>query len=84
MREDLDETSSGLGPDGYPGNYGTSWVVAVELLPDGPQASVLMTYGPGDQLALFGAGPLRTARFDEAASAADPDLRSEDGVQDER
>jgi acyl-homoserine-lactone acylase len=77
-------SSSGLGPDGYPVNYGTSWVMAVELLPEGPQADVLMTYGPGDQLALFAAGTLRPARFDEAAIAADPDLRSEDVVQDER
>jgi acyl-homoserine-lactone acylase len=75
-------STSGLGPDGYPVDYGTSWIMAVDLLPTGPEADVLLTYGPGDQLALFGVGTLRPALFTDDAIAADPDLVTEDVVQD--
>jgi len=79
-------SGTGLGPDGYPVNYGTSWVMSVELRPEGPVADVLMTYGPpraadgvigpdsDDQLVRFGQGALRPALFDDAAISEDPDL----------
>lgn len=69
----------------YPVNYGTSWVMAVELLPTGPVADVLMTYGPGadgapgdDQLSMFARGALRPALFEPSAIAADPRLEIEE------
>lgn len=72
---------TGLGPGGYPVNYGTSWVMAVDLQPAGPDAQVLMTYGPsrdpdgaGSQLALFARGELRAALFDDEEIRADPNL----------
>ena len=72
---------TGLGPGGYPINYGTSWVMAVDLTPSGPDARVLMTYGPsrdpggaGSQLALFAEGELRAALFDDEEIRADPNL----------
>jgi acyl-homoserine-lactone acylase len=75
---------SGLGADGYPINFGTSWIMVVDLDRAAPAADVLMTYGPprspdatgpdDDQLALFAAGRLRPALFDSEAIAADPNL----------
>ena len=60
--------------DGYPINYGTSWIMVVDLERTGPTADVLMTYGPDDQMSMFGRGELRPALFDDAAIAADPNL----------
>ncbi len=78
---------TGLGPGGYPIDYGTSWVMVVELQPGGPAADVLMTYGPprtegaagpdDDQLQMFARGVLRPALLTEEEIAADPDLRVE-------
>jgi len=69
---------TGLGPGGYPINYGTSWVMVVDLERGGPEADVLLTYGPGDQLALFGRRQLRHALFEDEEIRADPDLVVED------
>lgn len=58
----------------YPVNYGTSWVMSVDLLHGGPDAAVLLTYGPGDQLERFARGELRPALFDDEQIQADPAL----------
>jgi acyl-homoserine-lactone acylase len=67
-------TPGGLGAGGYPVNYGTSWVMAVDLERGGPDADVLLTYGPGDQLERFGRGQLRHALFEDEEIRADPEL----------
>lgn len=77
-------SGTGLGADGYAVDYGTSWVMAVDLLPGGPEADVLLTYGPprtegasspdDDQLQLYARGVLRPALFRDEDIAADPDL----------
>jgi acyl-homoserine-lactone acylase len=84
-------SKSGLGKGGYPIDYGTSFVMAVDLTRDGPHADVLLTYGNSsdpasphhrDQLDAFAAGRLRPARFTAADIAADqaahPDLPTDD------
>lgn len=78
-------SDSGLTADGYPVNYGTSWLMAVEFLPGGPAADVLLAYGPprrpgadgpdDDPLAMLVADRLRPALFREADVLADPDLQ---------
>jgi len=78
-------SATGLGPDGYPVDYGTSWLMAVDLLPTGPVAEVLLTYGPGDDLSRFaGGGDLRPALFEAEDIASDPDLHTQDVIQDEK
>jgi acyl-homoserine-lactone acylase len=72
----------------YPVNFGSSFVMAVDLDPkSGPRANVLLTYGNSsdpasphyrDQLAMFAAGRTRPARFTAADVNADPDLKTED------
>lgn len=81
---------SGLGKGGYPINYGTSWVMAVDLQPAGPDAQVLMTYGPsrdpdggGSQLALFATGTLRAALFEDEEIRADPNLSVDELTSEE-
>ena len=68
----------------YPVNYGTSFVLAVELTPAGRTVKALLTYGNSsdpaspwyrDQLAAFGRGELRTVPLTDAAIAADPAYR---------
>jgi acyl-homoserine-lactone acylase len=55
---------SALRGSGYPVNNGTSWLMAVQFTPTGPDARVLLTYGPtGDRSSpLFSAD---TKRFSE-------------------
>jgi len=78
---------SGLAAGGWTINYGTSFVMTVELTADGPHADVLLTYGNSsdpasphyrDQLDEFAAGRLRPARFTDAEIAADPGLVTEE------
>ncbi|MCE9577278.1 MAG: penicillin acylase family protein [Deltaproteobacteria bacterium] len=79
---------SGLTADGWPVNYGTSFVMAVDLDPKaGTHADVLLTYGNSgdpasphyrDQLGSFAAGALRPARTTDAEIAADPGVTTED------
>jgi acyl-homoserine-lactone acylase len=67
---------------GYPINYGTSFLMAVELTEDGPRARTLLTYGetgdPGlagfsSQMVDFAQKRWKTVRFTRADIAADPD-----------
>lgn len=68
---------------GYPVNYGTSFVMALEFTPQGPQADALLTYSQSDdqdspyftdQTELFSRGAWRPVRFSEADIQADPEL----------
>jgi len=78
---------SGLTAHGYPVNFGTSFVMAVDLTPAGPTAGVLLTYGNSgdpasphfrDQLDAFARGQLRPARFTAAQVAADPGVTTDE------
>jgi acyl-homoserine-lactone acylase len=59
-----DAPGSTLRAGTYPINNGTSWLMAVQFTPEGPDARVLLTYGPtGDRASpLFSAD---TARFSD-------------------
>jgi acyl-homoserine-lactone acylase len=77
------------GPDsgtGTPpaGAFGTSFLMAVELTPDGPRTHTLLTYGEStnpasphytDQTRLFSRKQWVTERFTQAEIADDPALK---------
>ncbi|WP_433420572.1 penicillin acylase family protein [Microtetraspora malaysiensis] len=76
-----------LGADGrYPEvDTGSSFMMAVELTPDGPHARTVLTYSQSanpasphhtDQTVVFSRGQWVTGRFTEAEIAADPHLRT--------
>ncbi len=77
--------ATGLTKDGYVVNYGSSFVMALELGADGPRGQAFLTYGESDdpasahfadQTALFSGGQWRPLVFTEADIAADPLLRT--------
>ncbi|NUP01414.1 MAG: peptidase S45 [Nonomuraea sp.] len=79
-------TGGPLGADGrYPDvDTGSSFMMAVELTPEGPRTRTVLTYSlsadptsphHADQTALFSRGQWVTERFTEAEIAADPRLR---------
>jgi acyl-homoserine-lactone acylase len=87
QRRGQPRSDTGLDAGGWPVNYGTSFVMAVELGPDTPRADVLLTYGNStdpaspryrDQLEAFAASRLRPARFTETDIAADRGLVTEE------
>jgi len=72
-----------LTSEGYPINYGTSFIMALEYTDSGPRALALLTYSqsgdPGsprsfDQTALFSAKKWRPILFTEEQIRADPEL----------
>jgi acyl-homoserine-lactone acylase len=72
---------------GYPINYGTSFLMAVELTDEGPRARTILTYGetgdpelPGfsSQMEDFAQKRWKPVRFTQADIAADPDARVEE------
>ncbi|MCG5218201.1 penicillin acylase family protein [Streptosporangium soli] len=76
-----------LGPDGRYSEVdtGSSFMMAVELTPDGPRTRTILTYSLSanpasphhtDQTVLFSRGQWVTGRFTEAEIAADPHLRT--------
>lgn len=76
-------------PRSEPGliNYGSSFILAVELTPAGRTVKALLTYGNSsdpaspwyrDQLTAFARGELRTVPLTDAAIAADPEHRVEE------
>ncbi|RSN09366.1 peptidase S45 [Nonomuraea sp. WAC 01424] len=78
--------SGPLGKDGrYPDvNTGSSFMMAVELTPDGPRTRTILTYSlsadtssphHADQTALFSRGGWVTERFTDAEIRSDPRLR---------
>jgi acyl-homoserine-lactone acylase len=75
---------SGLTERGYPINYGSSFVLVLELTDAGPRARGLMTYGSSSdpdsadaraQMPRWGEKRLRDLRFTQADIEADPALR---------
>ncbi|MBK9032607.1 MAG: penicillin acylase family protein [Myxococcales bacterium] len=71
----------------YPVNFGSSFILAVELTPTARTVKALLTYGNSsdpaspwyrDQLAAFGRGELRAVPLTDAAIAADPAYRLEE------
>lgn len=78
------------GPLGTDGRYpevdtGSSFLMAVELTPDGPRTRTVLTYSlsanpssphHADQTALFSRGQWVTGRFTDAEIAADPQLKT--------
>jgi acyl-homoserine-lactone acylase len=79
-RASVVHSGTDLTQDGYQINYGNSWVMAVEMTPDGPEARAVMTYSQSedprsehfsDQTTLYGQGSLRPVLFREADIAAD-------------
>jgi acyl-homoserine-lactone acylase len=76
--------TAGLTERGYVINYGSSFVMAVEMLPDGPRGEAFLTYSQSedprsphfrDQTELFSQKQWRPLLFREADIAADPNLR---------
>ncbi len=74
---------TGLSGGGYQVNYGTSFLMAVEITPDGPRAVGLLAYGQaGDAISphhhdgtgAFAAKRLRPLLFTDAEIDSDPDL----------
>ncbi|MSP92942.1 MAG: acylase [Myxococcales bacterium] len=79
--------ATALTKDGYPVNYGSSFVMALHFTDTGPVAKAVLTYSNAanpkskhfsDQTeALVQTGKWRDALFTEAAIAADPELKTE-------
>ena len=76
-------SNTGLGSGGYQVTYGTSFLMAVEVTPDGPRAKGILAYGqsedwssPGaaESVRAYAAGEMRPMRFTDAEIEADPDL----------
>lgn len=74
---------TGLRQGGYPVGYGNSYILAVQLTDEGPQAQAVMAYSQSadpasphydDQTLLYGAGGSHAVRFTEADILADPTL----------
>ncbi len=74
---------TGLRHGGYQVTYGTSFLMAVELLPDGPRAIGVLAYGQRDDpesadtkasICAYAAGEMRPLRFTDAEIEADPEL----------
>ena len=74
---------TGLHEGGYPVIYGTSFLMVVELTPDGPEARGLLAYGQSGekdaersiaQIEAYAAKALRPLRFRDADIDADPEL----------
>ena len=80
-------SNSGLAVgDGYPINYGSSFVMACMLTADGPKAKAILTYGQSsdplspqftDQATLFSQRKFRDMPFSAAEVAADPNLTTQ-------
>jgi acyl-homoserine-lactone acylase len=76
---------TGLTAEGYVVNFGSSFVMALEIGKDGPRGQAFLSYSESDdpaspyfsdQTALFEAKQWRSLVFSEADIAADPALRT--------
>ncbi len=76
-------SQTGLGPGGYQVTYGTSYLMAVELTPEGPRGTGLLAYGQSEDFTTDGAraavsalaaGRFRPLCFTDEAIEADPNL----------
>jgi acyl-homoserine-lactone acylase len=77
--------ATGLGEGGYQVTYGTSFLMAAEITPDGPRAVGVLAYGQNedprsphhaDGTRAYAEGRLRPLRFTDEEIAADPELRT--------
>ena len=77
-------SSRQLRDEGYPVDFGTSFLLAMEYTDDGPCGSAVLTYGESgdprsphfsDQTELFSEKRLRPVLFTEAQIESDPELR---------
>src|SRR5690606_40394102 len=84
-RGEVINAATDLATDGYQITYGSSFIMAVELTPEGPRGDAILTYGQSDdeasphyndQLTAFSQKTWRPMLFDEAAILADPELRT--------
>lgn len=84
MRGELINPATGLTADGYVVNFGSSFVMALEIGADGPKGRAFLTYSQSDdptsphfidQTALFSTQQWRPLLFTAADIAADPQLR---------
>lgn len=73
IRGELIHEATELAEDGYPANNGNSYILAVDMTPDGPQARAVMTYSQSsdsrsefydDQTPIYASGSLREVRFE--------------------
>jgi acyl-homoserine-lactone acylase len=80
-------SDAGLTDEGYPINYGSSYVMAMTFTDDGPKARALLTYSQSaepdskwvaDQTAMLGQTKLRPVLFEDAEIDADPNLEVEE------
>ena len=76
-------SATGLGPGGYQVTYGTSFLMAVEVTPDGPRARGVLAYGQhedsssvgdAESVRAYAAGEMRPLLFTDAEIEADPNL----------
>lgn len=83
-RPDLVREDSSLTKEGWPVNYGTSFVMTMEFTDDGPRAQALLTYGesgdPGspeysEQMQRFAKKAWRDILWTDEQIEADPELR---------
>ncbi|HUY86629.1 MAG TPA: penicillin acylase family protein [Acidimicrobiales bacterium] len=77
---------TGLREGGYEVTYGTSFIMVVEMFPEGPKARGLLAYGQSedpcsphfsDQIGCFAAKQLRPLLFENAEIDSDPAFRRE-------
>lgn len=74
---------TGLTPEGYLVDFGTSFLMVMEFTPEGPKANAVLSYAEStdpasphfaDQTDLFSGKHLRPVRFEQADILADPAL----------
>lgn len=82
-----DVQGSGLSTTGFAVNYGSSWIMALDLAGETPEARGILTYSQSsepdspyfkDQTELFAAGTLRDIPFTDAELEADAGLITEE------
>ena len=83
VRGDLITPNGDLRGDGYPVNFGTSFVMVVDYSSGAPEASAILTYGNTEgrdaeifasQTVRFSEKDWRTVAFTDEQIAADPEL----------
>ena len=82
-RGEVVQSATNLTEDGYVINYGTSFIMTLELTPDGPRGAAMISYSESgdpasshhaDQTERFSDKGFRPILFEEADIAADPEL----------
>ncbi|RKH68024.1 penicillin acylase family protein [Corallococcus aberystwythensis] len=82
---------TGLTPEGYPVDFGTSFLMVMEFTAEGPKANAVLSYAESanpesphfaDQTDLFSGKQFRPVRFNEAEILADPELTTTELIID--